>query len=642
MRKNVLTFSMVLMAFMTTFTYGQVGIGTMNPDKSAALDVVSDPATPLGALIPRMSEKDRDRIADPANGLLIFNTDEGCINSYDKENDQWNSLCGGVAKSVFTVNCVNTNYYGVYMEGSPLNSSNYLTVTVRVVKPGAYTMTATTENGYGFSAAGTFMNEGTQLVTLTGQGTPAAESSGDEVTFLSNGVVFDCKAFELVEIPVGPANPTYAMDCGTVTVNGTYISGTSLRPTNTITMDVDVTALGNGQWSAETNTVDGIFFSGGGVFTSTGLQTITLLGHGTPTSARAKTMTITLNSASIAKTCTATVNLVFNSKNIVTIGNGNLGSGFSNLTYGYSMNASASYAVAMRASNFGTPTSAVPMTAPLVIKGLTNTGSLIDLPVNLGSLPSSAQLSAILSSTTPPDILFIGWGMTYDATSINAIKNYLNSGGVVIIMNKYPSAATGSAQQLNDEGMLFSSIFGTTVTSSMLKYVNGTIPGVGTAYGWTIPLSDIPGDPVLNGPFNNESTLSQWGADYYPPVCMNGIPESQIIVYSYANVNGGSGQTGVSMFRHKSLNLFWVGDGGFLSNSGAANSWEAGMTANAARPFNVQSTSIAVPVPRIGWGGGVQYGGNNQTIYNSQLFANVLAWAIQQAENNGINVGKSN
>ncbi|MCL2598242.1 MAG: hypothetical protein FWD66_11470, partial [Paludibacter sp.] len=201
MKKIEVLFILVLTALFTNPVFCQVGIGTMVPDKSAALDVKS---SELGMLIPRMSETERDNINNPANGLLIFNTTEGCLNSYDKDNDQWNSLCGGVAKSVFTVDCDSDkiDVYGAYMQGGNLNSSNYMTMTVDVTKAGAYTLSATTTNGYGFYATGTFLSTGPQQVILSGQGSPTNESAGDAISIAVNGVDWDCGSATPKVIPV--------------------------------------------------------------------------------------------------------------------------------------------------------------------------------------------------------------------------------------------------------------------------------------------------------------------------------------------------------------------------------------------------------------------------------------------------------
>jgi hypothetical protein len=71
-------------------TFAQnVGIGTSTPNPSAILDVSS---TSKGLLLPRMSTTQRNAIASPAVGLIIFNTDDQCTDIYDGSN--WIKNCG--------------------------------------------------------------------------------------------------------------------------------------------------------------------------------------------------------------------------------------------------------------------------------------------------------------------------------------------------------------------------------------------------------------------------------------------------------------------------------------------------------------------------------------------------------------------
>jgi len=71
----------------------QVGIGTTSPDGSAVLEVES---TEKGFLPPRLTTAQRDdNIANPAEGLLIYNTDTNCLQFYDGR--FWISACDGVA-----------------------------------------------------------------------------------------------------------------------------------------------------------------------------------------------------------------------------------------------------------------------------------------------------------------------------------------------------------------------------------------------------------------------------------------------------------------------------------------------------------------------------------------------------------------
>jgi hypothetical protein len=50
----------------------RVGIGTTNPNSSAALEINS---ADKGLLIPRMTQAQRDLIVSPVNGLMVYQTD---------------------------------------------------------------------------------------------------------------------------------------------------------------------------------------------------------------------------------------------------------------------------------------------------------------------------------------------------------------------------------------------------------------------------------------------------------------------------------------------------------------------------------------------------------------------------------------
>jgi len=58
----------------------QVGIGTTTPDASSILDIES---TTQGFLTPRMTTAQRIAIASPAEGLMVFDTDEGSFHYFD-------------------------------------------------------------------------------------------------------------------------------------------------------------------------------------------------------------------------------------------------------------------------------------------------------------------------------------------------------------------------------------------------------------------------------------------------------------------------------------------------------------------------------------------------------------------------------
>ncbi|MCX7550968.1 hypothetical protein [Xanthomarina sp. F2636L] len=67
----------------------QVGIGTLEPDSTAMLDVQS---TSKGLLAPRMTTLERNAIVTPANSLLVFDTDEKAFHFYNTATTSWVKL----------------------------------------------------------------------------------------------------------------------------------------------------------------------------------------------------------------------------------------------------------------------------------------------------------------------------------------------------------------------------------------------------------------------------------------------------------------------------------------------------------------------------------------------------------------------
>ncbi|KAA5823642.1 cell wall anchor protein [Algibacter amylolyticus] len=76
-----------------TIASAQVGIGTTAPHESSALDITSDSQ---GFLAPRMITADRIAISDPAEGLLVFDTEEDAFFYFDSS--VWVKLEGSVTR----------------------------------------------------------------------------------------------------------------------------------------------------------------------------------------------------------------------------------------------------------------------------------------------------------------------------------------------------------------------------------------------------------------------------------------------------------------------------------------------------------------------------------------------------------------
>ncbi len=71
---NKIAYTLLIFLIISLSSYAQVGIGTTNPDDSSILDIES---TDKGILIPRLTTAQINAIVDPANGLMVYNTDIG-------------------------------------------------------------------------------------------------------------------------------------------------------------------------------------------------------------------------------------------------------------------------------------------------------------------------------------------------------------------------------------------------------------------------------------------------------------------------------------------------------------------------------------------------------------------------------------
>lgn len=184
---------------------------------------------------------------------------------------------------------------GTYTQGVTLTSTNTVSVQVTVTTPGTYVISTNTVNGVSFSSTGTFSAAGAQTVILNGTGTPV--NSGPQnfaVTFGPSTCNFS------ITFGAGAAPATGTLGgapgaCTTVTPAGTYTTGVALTASNTIQVQVNVATVG--AYTISTNTVDGISFSQSGNFTTTGLQTVTLIGTGTPATSGSQNFVLSFGSS---------------------------------------------------------------------------------------------------------------------------------------------------------------------------------------------------------------------------------------------------------------------------------------------------------------------------------------------------------
>lgn len=91
--------------------------------------------------------------------------------------------------------------------------------------------------------------------------------------------------------------------CKPVTLAGAYATGTALTGANTVQLQVTVAKPGS--YTISSNTANGISFTKSGTFTSAGVQTVTLIGSGTPVSSIKQNFTVTYGNSQ----CTFAINL---------------------------------------------------------------------------------------------------------------------------------------------------------------------------------------------------------------------------------------------------------------------------------------------------------------------------------------------
>ncbi len=157
----------------------QVAVNTdgSNPDASAMLDVNS---SNKGILIPRVTQSEIEAIANPANGLMVFNTDANKLFIYIASEFKWKEVLFGSGEILYPASlsigtggsCANTTVSGFYIAACELLASQSVSIEATVSAPGAWSIYTDTVNGYSFSGSGIVSSTGTVQLTLNAHGTP--------------------------------------------------------------------------------------------------------------------------------------------------------------------------------------------------------------------------------------------------------------------------------------------------------------------------------------------------------------------------------------------------------------------------------------------------------------------------------------
>ncbi len=192
--------------------------------------------------------------------------------------------------------CLPKTVNGLFTAAAALTSSNYIEVQVNVTIPGAYFISSDTLNGFYFRGTGNFTS-GTNTIKLTATGTPVAAGTNNFLISFDSSYCY----VPVVVLPAGTTEAVFTLqgsgsNCLDAVVSGTYSSGTILDASNKVAIKVNVTQPG--AYNITTTAVNGMTFSGSGLFTSTGDKIITLTGGGTPGNAGNSVISISAGASS--------------------------------------------------------------------------------------------------------------------------------------------------------------------------------------------------------------------------------------------------------------------------------------------------------------------------------------------------------
>lgn len=226
-----------------------------------------------------------------------------------------------------------------------------------------------------------------------------------------------------------------------------------------------------------------------------------------------------------------------------------------------------------------------------------------------------------------PHIILTGQAIQYQKDDIERFNKFINDGGVFLMFNEYyPKEESINAM----------------VSKVMGKDMGGSSQTTGydqIVYDILDVENNIDNkeDPILRGPFSGKDAQgnpislakAKWGSD-------------GICVYGFANVNSTNAyvyskrqyekeikdQEIACIFRHKTKPFFFIGDGGFISNSKRyiGDSYQGSYVYC---PFAIGSAYQ--PLDRVNY-----TNDKNQTVVNSRFFGNILTWAVDYAEFHGI------
>ena len=213
-------------------TNKNLGIGTAIPDGSAIVDLNS---TTKGFLAPRMTTIERDAIAVPATGLLVFNTDTNQFNVYNGVT--WATISGGSGSSKWSDLLDPTANLGLSMQGFTTGLSygnatgagtNLFTLSDTAANTGTgYLFNLNTAAGSTLKPLRVSVNNGTDALTINAAGLVTANNFASSSAAITGGSINSA--------PVGNTTPSTGIF---TTLTGTTVNGLTITNNGGNTLNI--------------------------------------------------------------------------------------------------------------------------------------------------------------------------------------------------------------------------------------------------------------------------------------------------------------------------------------------------------------------------------------------------------------------
>lgn len=224
-----------------------------------------------------------------------------------------------------------------------------------------------------------------------------------------------------------------------------------------------------------------------------------------------------------------------------------------------------------------------------------------------------------------PHIILTGQAIQYQKDDIERFNKFINEGGVFLMFNEYyPKEESINAMVSRVMGS--DDMGGSDQTTGYDQIVYDILD---------VENTENPEDPILRGPFSGKDAQgnpislakAKWGSD---GICVYGfanVNSKNAYVYSKRQYDKNNKEI-ACIFRHKTKPFFFIGDGGFISNSKRyiGDSYQGSYVYC---PFAIGSAYQ--PLDRVNY-----TNDKNQTVVNSRFFGNILTWAVDYAEFHGI------